>query len=105
MVADESIGALWAKAKSDEQLSPVEEVRLQAVVDELGWIAASAMESLRATGNEANAENLPASLTLELGNSEAIRRAWTEHSKKLRFAGFSELANGVAAGWERRENA
>ena len=97
MVADESMGEVWAKAQSDEQLSPAETIRFQAVVNEAGWTAAATMETFRATGNEAYAEAVPASLALELGGSEAMRRAWIQLSEQLRLGGFDELADGVAA--------
>ncbi len=100
MVADESIAEVWAKARNGDELSAPETIRLQAVVEEVGWTAAAAMQSLRVTENDALATMVPASIALELGDSEPIRRAWIRLSEKLRLNGFDELADGVAAAWK-----
>ena len=71
MVADESIGELWAKAQDDDDLTPAEKFRLQAVVNEVAWTAVAMIETFRATGNDEYVEAMPAMIALELGGRES----------------------------------
>ena len=101
MMADESTGEVWTKAQRDEPLTPSELTRLYAVVSELGWSAASTMETFRATGNEDYAETVASQIASELGQSAPMRHAWEKLSTNLRVGGFEELADGVSTCLDR----
>ncbi len=97
MIADESVGALWAKARRDEELSPTEAVRLRAVICELAYSAVATIQVYRATGNEAFVEPVVGVVAVELEGSERMGVAWEAMSNELRRFGFDELAADVAA--------
>ena len=97
MIAQESVGGVWAKARNDEELSAEEMVRLRAVVQELAYSAAATIENWRLTGSEGLARGIPAIVAVELEGSETMRRAWATMSDELRFFGFDQLAEDVSA--------
>ena len=95
MVADESTGEVWAKARRDEDLSDTEALRLRAVLQELAFSALATSETWRATGQEALVEALPNSIVWELRGSETMRQAWATVSDEMRAYGAETLANEV----------
>ena len=97
MLADESIGPVWAKAFRDESLTDEEIIQVRSVVQQLAYSQVGTLATWRATGREAQFESLSEAVALELRGSDTLRRAWELIVEELAVFGLRDFASDVSA--------
>ncbi len=97
LVANEGSGEVWAKARFDQELSAIEEIRLRAILQELAFAAVANIELYRATAGDSYLAGIPDAVAVELRGSNRLRDAWAAIMDELSLFGFADLADEVAA--------